>query len=94
MVTTTSAASGVVVGERLGELPGRVEAAFFEHGDDRRVELVPRLGAGGAHVDAALGVVVEKHLGGQAAPGVVDAEEQTTGLSVTKSPEKVWRLER
>jgi hypothetical protein len=67
---------GVAVSTELGELPGRVESALFEDGDDGGVELVCGFGPGGADLDPALGVVFEQDFGGHAATGVVDADEQ------------------
>jgi hypothetical protein len=70
---------GDLVGEGLGKLLAGVEAAFGQEGDDRGVDLVAGVGAGGADFDPASGVVVEQDPGGDAAARVVGTHEQHDG---------------
>jgi hypothetical protein len=79
MVTTTSARSTEASCSGFGELPGQVDADLGHGRDHGRVEGVVGVGPGRAHLDSALGVVVEQGGGHLAAPGVVDTDEQDLG---------------
>ena len=69
-----------VSGEDLGFLVGEVDA-FFAHGfDDDMVDGVGRGRSGGADFDGVAGEVGEVAGGHLGAAGVVDADEQDTGL--------------
>jgi hypothetical protein len=72
-------AASRLVGERLGELLGHVEPAFGEDLGDRGVDLLAGGGAGGAHDDPAVAVVVEQHPGSDGAAGVVGADHEDLG---------------
>ena len=77
IVTTASAAADELVGQRLPELAGKVDANLC-HGldDSKRVDHLGRVGAGGADVDARVGELVKQPCRHLRAPGVVDADEQ------------------
>jgi hypothetical protein len=80
---------GRLVGERLGELPGRIKATLSEDGDNGNVEFVGRRGLGRANVEAACCIVVEHDPGRETPSGVVDAEERHLWLVAHCAPPRV-----
>jgi len=65
-----------LVGERLRELAGEVEADLAHRREDRGAEAVGGLGAGGAHDDGPPAEVIAEGGGHLRAAGVVDTDVQ------------------
>ena len=74
---------GVVELLRVGAGGAQVDAELGHGLDDGRVDVVGRGGAGGADDDPVTGVVGEQRGGHLGAAGVVDADEQHLGASVS-----------
>src|SRR5262249_22310112 len=69
-----------LVRQRFGELLAQVDADLPHRRDHRRVDLLGGSASGRAHVDAPAPPQLEQTLGHLAAPAVVGAHEQNTGI--------------